>query len=283
MTGPTQPYRWKTRWPWSPRGGRRTTQLSASRAQLAAKNWRLILPDGKSTIRETPNVLVYGNVSAELLTEVAQVADEQTAKLAKFFKQPADAPLVKGRLTLYVFDKRYDYGEVGTMLEHREIPSAWQGHWRSTGVDAYGCLLITGDRVPAGLVAQQIAGAYIAGLGTIPRWFAEGTARAVAAKADAKDPRIKLWDDQVSRIVQAADKPEAFLSGDLPSEACDILSYSFARLLMNSAHALCGAHCRVAARPGFRRGLCQELWRQSDANGRRLEDASREARAVGSR
>ena len=61
---------------------------------------------------------------------------------------PADRSLVKGRLTLYVFDKRYDYGEVGTMLERREIPASWRGHWRYTGVDAYGCVLLTGTKRP---------------------------------------------------------------------------------------------------------------------------------------
>ncbi len=207
-------------------------QLTRTRTELAAKNWRLIVPDAKPRSEETPNVLVYGSVGPEILAEVARTADEQVVKLRKLFKVPADQPLIKGRLTLYVFDKRYDYGEVGTMLEHREIPSSWRGHWRYTVVDAYGCVLLSSDGNAApGLIAQQIAGAYVAGLGAAPRWFAEGTARVVAAKFDSKDPRVKLWDDQVGRILTASDKPEAFLNGGLSPEDNDILSYSFVKYL----------------------------------------------------
>jgi mono/diheme cytochrome c family protein len=208
-------------------------QLRDSRAQLAAKNWRLILPDATGRNEATPQVLVYGAVGQELLADVARVADQQAAKIAALLKLPTDRPLVKGRLTLYVFDKRYDYGEVGTMLEHREIPAEWRGHWRYTGVDAYGCLLVEGDEIPPGLVAQQIAGAYVASLGKIPRWFAEGTARALAARLDPKDPRAKQWDDQAARLVKSADKPEAFLEGELPLEDADVLAYSFVKSLMS--------------------------------------------------
>lgn len=208
--------------------------LTKSRAELAAKNWRLILPDAPANSKDTANVLIYSNVSPEVLAEVASVADEQVAKLRKLFKVPAEQPMIKGRLTLFVFDKRYDYGEVGTMLEHREIPSAWRGHWRHTIVDAYGCVLLSNDQVSPGLVAQQIAGAYVASMGKIPRWFSEGTARAVAARIEPKDPRVKLWDDQVGRIAFAQAKPDAFLSGELPPEDSDVLSYSFVKYLMST-------------------------------------------------
>jgi mono/diheme cytochrome c family protein len=210
-------------------------ELSQSRAALAAKNWRLILPDAITNHEETANVLIYSTVGSEVLADVAHVADEQVAKLRKLFKVPDDQPFIKGRLTLFVFDKRYDYGEVGTMLEHREIPSVWRGHWRYTIVDAYGCLLLSDDRVSPGLVAQQIAGTYVASLGKIPHWFSEGTARAVAARFEPKDPRVKLWDDQVARIAYAQAKPDTFLTGDLAPEESDILGYSYVKFLMTSA------------------------------------------------
>ncbi len=216
---------------------RRSThdELTKTRAQLAAKNWRLILPDAPANHEETANVLVYGGVSPEVLADVGRVADQEAGRLRKFFKLPSDEPLIKGRLTLFVFDKRYDYGEVGTMLEDREIPSTWRGHWRYTGVDAYGCLLLSGDHVSPGVVAQVMAGAYVASLGKIPRWFSEGTARALAARVDAKDPRVKLWDEQVPRIAGASEKPDGFLTSALPPEDNDILSYSFAKYLMTTS------------------------------------------------
>ncbi|MEX2112855.1 MAG: c-type cytochrome domain-containing protein [Pirellulales bacterium] len=214
-------------------------ELTKSRAALAERNWRLILPDSQPEHMETAQVLVYGSVDRQLLDKVASVADEQAAAIAKLFKLPA-GPLVKGRLTLYVFDKRYDYGEVGTMLERREIPAAWRGHWRYSGVDAYGCLLLESDDVPPGLVAQQIAGAYVASLGKVPPWFSEGTARAVAAKLDPRDGRVKTWDAAVARLLQTVDKPDAFLAGQLPPEEGDTLSYGFVKYLMTSADRFAG-------------------------------------------
>ncbi len=209
-------------------------ELTESRAALAERNWRLILPDSPPEHVETAQVLVYGSVGRELLESVARVADEQVAAMARLLKLPAE-PLVKGRVTLYVFDKRYDYGEVGTMLERRVIPAAWRGHWRYTGVDAYGCLLLDSDDVPPGLVAQQIAGAYVASLGKVPHWFSEGTARALAATLDPRDGRVKAWDAATAKLLQTVDKPDAFLAGQLPPEEGDVLSYGFARHLMASA------------------------------------------------
>ena len=207
-------------------------ELRASRADLAARNWRLVLPDARNDHEETEHVLVYGTVARVVLAEVAKVADEQTARLARLFKTPKGQPFVKGGVTLYVFDKHYDYGEIGTMLEKRQIPEEWRGHWQYNGVDAYGCVLLEGDQVPASLVAQQLAGAYVASLGKVPRWFAEGSARAAAATIDRQDPRVKSWDDQVGEILKSTDKPAAFLTGELSPESSDVLSYSFVKYLL---------------------------------------------------
>jgi hypothetical protein len=210
-------------------------ELAKSRAELAARNWQLVLPDTKAVVVESPQVLVCGSVDRQQLEQVARVADEQAAAIAKLFKLSQGGPLIKGRLTLYVFDKRYDYGELGTMLERRELPTDWRGHWRNTGVDAYGALLLTSDEVPAGLVAQQLTGAYVAGLGKVPRWFSEGTARAVAARSDPRDERVKQWDTMVTRLLQTLEKPEVFLEGKLPPEEADVLSYGFVKSLLASA------------------------------------------------
>ena len=207
-------------------------ELSKQRVELAARHWRLIQPDGKANHEDTANLLVYGTVGATTLADVARGGEDQVAKLRKLFKVPPDQPFIKGRLTLYVFEKRYEYGEVGTMLEHREIPAAWRGHWHFDPLDAYACVLLSsGGEVSPGLLAQQLAGAYVASLGKIPHWFAEGTARTVAARLEPKDSRIKACDEQVGRILVATDKPEGFLTGALQAEENDLLSYSFVKYL----------------------------------------------------
>jgi hypothetical protein len=140
-------------------------------------------------------------------------------------------------MTLFVFAKRYDYGEVGTMLDRRELPIEWKGHWRYNVVDAQGFILLPAKdeySVPS-VVAQQIAGVYVASQGSVPRWFAEGSARAMAAKVDGKDPRVRAWDGKIVEALSLGGKPDAFLSAGLPPEDTDILSYSFAKFLMSKA------------------------------------------------
>ncbi len=203
-------------------------ELAQRRIERAEMIWRLILPDVAPSRKESKNVLVMGGVGGEILSQVAHTAEQQVESLQRLLKLPDNQALIKGRLMLFVFDKRYDYGEVGTMLEHRELPSQWRGHWSYNPLDAYGCLLLseTGN-ASAGLVAQQLAGAYVASLGDVPRWFAEGSARAIAARVDGRDPRVRQWDERAEELLNSTAKPEGFLTAALPAEDSDVLSYSF--------------------------------------------------------
>jgi hypothetical protein len=145
-------------------------------------------------------------------------------------------------MTLFVFERRYDYGEVGTMLEGRELPATWHGHWMYNPLDPYGCVLLeNGGTAAPGVVAQQIAGVYVASLGEVPRWFAEGSARAVAARIDPRDNRIHGWDQKVAEVLENTTQPESFLAGTLAPEEGDVLSYSFvSKLLMAPASRYVG-------------------------------------------
>ncbi len=215
-------------------GGLSHEELAKQRLARAEKTWRLILPDTPANHVASNEVLVVGGVPPEVLSSIKATADEQVQKLRKLFKTPENEPLIKGRMTLFVFDKRYDYGEVGTMLEGRELPATWRGHWMYNPLDPYGCVVLEPNgAAPPGLVAQQIAGVYVASLGSVPRWFAEGSARAVAARIDPRDSRIALWDSQVAEVLEGLERPEVFLAGSLAPEEGDVLSYSFvSKLLM---------------------------------------------------
>ncbi len=223
-------------------GGLTHEELAKQRLERAEKTWRLILPDTPANHVASDEVLVVGGASPEILSAVKTMADEQIVKLRKMFKTPAAQPLIKGRMTLFVFDKRYDYGEIGTMLEGRELPATWRGHWMYNPLDPYGCVLLEKDGTAApGVVAQQIAGVYVASLGKVPRWFAEGSARAVAARIDPRDSRVQGWDRQVAEVLDSLERPEGFLAGALAPEEGDVLSYSFvSKLLMAPASRYVG-------------------------------------------
>ena len=208
-------------------------ELSKSRAALAEVNWRLAAPgeENKPTIVSTDNFLVYGKTTEAVLKDVADRAQTQLDRVAKAVKAPADKRLIKGRTTLYVFQQRYDYGEFGQMVEKRQVPGVWQGHWGYNVKDAYACVLLPSgedEKTLDLLLAQQLASIYVASQAAgVPRWFAEGSGRAIAASLDSRDKRVKAWDDAVRTVMAGAPKADAFMTGGLPPEESDIAAYGF--------------------------------------------------------
>jgi len=212
-------------------------QLSADRIIQAEENWRLGMPGAAWQKKESTNFLVVGKVGESVLAEVSDKAETLAKKVGDILKAPDDQPLVKGRMTLFVFADRYDYTEFGKMVEKRDLPPVWRGHYRYNIVDSYGAVLMprANDYSLDVLVAQQIGAMYVAAQGRgVPHWFAEGCGRAIAARlAPASDQRIARWDDELSGVLGTLAKPDDFLSGQLPPEEADVCSFSFAKFLMS--------------------------------------------------
>lgn len=210
-------------------------QLTADRAQLAEENWRLAMASVEFTKAETANFLVLGNVGENTLADIGQQAESLAPKIAEMFKAPPDQPLIKGKMTLFVFKERYDYGEFGMMVEKRQLPQAWRGHFRYNIIDAYGAVVPprAGDYSLEGLIGQQLAANYVASKGkNVPTWFAEGTGRVIASRLVPNDTRVVKWDDELLNILGTMRKPDDFLTGQLAAEDSDIASYSFLKFLM---------------------------------------------------
>ena len=213
-------------------------ELSAERLRLAEQNWRLVMPNVAPIKVETDNFLIIGDVGEETLKTLGKKIEEVQPRIATILNIPTGQPMVKGRMSVFIFNQRYDYGEFGQMVEKRSLPQEWRGHWRFTTIDAYGALLPPkGDEYSfEALAAQQIAGTYLASLGKgCPRWFAEGSARVVASRIAPKDPRVVAWDNELSGALGSMTKADDFLTGKLSPEEADVVSYSFVRFLMKSA------------------------------------------------
>jgi len=211
-------------------------ELSAERERMAADNWKLALPGIDSQTVSSENFLLVGNVDEHTLKELGKTAEDIAPQVAKIVGAPADQPLVKGRVTLFVFPQRYDYSEFGQMVEKRKLPRQWQGHWNYDGIDAYGALVPsrTDKYSPEALIAQQLAGVYVAARGA-PRWFAEGAARVVAARIAKDDARVQAWDDGLSAALAKMRAADDFLTGKLAEEEAMLASYSFVKFLMKDA------------------------------------------------
>lgn len=212
-------------------------ELSKMREEQAAGHWRLGMPGIKSNIASTTNFYVLGNVGEKTLADIGKQAEEQSPKVAKLFGAPEDKPLIKGKMTLFVFDKRYDYSEFGKMVEKRDLPTSWYGHWKFDVVSAYGTVVPPKSNQFSlnTLIAQQLASAYVSSAGEVPPWFAEGAGRVAAARLDAKDPRVVAWDNDLGAAISSMQAPDDFMTaGKMGSEDAQVAAYSFVKYLMST-------------------------------------------------
>jgi hypothetical protein len=214
-------------------------ELAQERVAMADRNWRLTSPGVAPDRVETERHLLLGSVGEDRLQEMARLIDQMEGKVATVFKVPRNEPLIKGRLTWFVFKRRFEYSEFGLMAENRrEIPRDTRGHWRYNVVDAYACLLPPESNEEAsleGLIAEQLAGAFTDSyaLGKLPGWLTQGVAWVVVSRVEGKDPRVAAWNQAIVPALQAMSAPDDFLAGKLLPEQTAVLNYSFAKFLMS--------------------------------------------------
>ena len=219
-------------------------ELSVMRTGLAEKNWRLAIPEKTADKLEGETFVLVSDLTPARMSELAETAKAEQLKVAKLLQAPDDEPFMKGRLTVFAFGKHFDYTEFGTMVEKRELPTDWRGHWRYNIVDAYACVVApSGDNVSSAVwLAEGFAGAYIESQGKMPRWFAEGAARVIAGRAEPKAPTVKQWEEGMRTAIAHGRGPDDFLkAGDIVTGDGALLSYGFMKAVMGKMakfHAL---------------------------------------------
>ena len=209
-------------------------ELSQTRIKLATKNWKLGMSDIEAGSAETDNFFVLGNFGEATVAELAKQAEAVAPKVAEMFGAPSDKPLFKGRMSLFLFRQRYDYSEFGKMVERRDLPRSWRGHWRFNVVDAYGAMIPprADEYSLEPLVTEFVASAYIKNLGDVPSWFADGAGRVAASRVASDDSRVMQWQEQLPEVLSTMQKSDDFVTGKLPPDATAIASYSFVKYLM---------------------------------------------------
>ncbi len=80
-------------------------------------------PDDKPTTRETKDLVIVSNLPEGQFNEVATVAQQQAEAVGRQFHTPAGQPLVKGRVTVFVFPTHYFLSEFGRMVQKRQVPA----------------------------------------------------------------------------------------------------------------------------------------------------------------
>ena len=217
-------------------------ELSRQRSVLAAKNWKLAIPDDAARTTTTDNFLVIGNVSQQRLEALAAEAEKLVGPIRTALSLPADKPLVHGRLTIYAMAHRYDYTEFALMVERRSrLPRGQRGHWQYTVVDAYAPIIVPAEsKDPASadtlapLLTEQIAAATIATRWQVPAWLATGLGRAIAASGAPKDAPPTDYDERLKSLLENKPTADDWLTGKLPPDDADLLGYGLARYLLTT-------------------------------------------------
>lgn len=212
-------------------------ELSADRAKLAEATWARGMPNVKHDTAETANFYAKGTIGENTLKDLLDRAEQHIPKIAEMLGAPTDKPLVKGRFSVFAVNVRYDLEELGKVILNVDSPPRKvTGLWRYSGVDAAGVVLVPkseGDYAADIVIAEQTTSAYLSGTGKmVPRWFAEGVGRAVAANLAPKDPRVAEWDAAIPQMHRSLAAPDGFMSSKFDPEAGGIAAYSYCGYLM---------------------------------------------------
>ena len=224
---PTQPIRIISQLAWASQAT--SEQLSEKRANLADRNFRLSNPSGAIDEYVTDHFRVIGSSSSDTLQLVGRFA-EQSVKSAKSIARaksgssPED--YFRGRATIFVLPKRYDYSEFAKMVESRSVPASWSSHWQHDGIDAYAVTVATESEEDEAIETRLLAPIVSLAVATrgvdVPRWFSEGLGSAQAIKQNAKArgeaDQMRTLATQAASSVKDA---KAFLGNKLTPEQSD--------------------------------------------------------------
>ena len=209
--------------------------LAKERLTLAQDNWRLVKPTEQPKQLATTDLRLIGNIDVQRMQPLGQLAQQQLNAIAKLMELPSGQPLIKGGATLYLFRRRYDYSELGRMVEKREISPDWTGHWVYDVIDAYVCLLVPRDEeAPLDVqLTELFAGLYVDSRGIVPTWFSEGSSRAIAARIVGRSEQVIEWIQDLKSLQATLEDPDDLLNSSLPDVESKTLRFGFVRFLMS--------------------------------------------------
>jgi len=210
-------------------------ELNERRVKQAAVNLKLVAngqpaSDGITT----EHFYVLGGAGDGTLKLVSELAEKAWKEVSPFVVQEG----VRGRVTIFVSSRRYDYSEFAKMVEQRSLPTDWQSHWRYDGIDAYIAMVATSEDKDAALKAKLISP--LASLAVVmrnsdtPRWFAEGVGRVAASKLVPRDlPQVESWNRDLPSAFATMKDGAQFIKTDLPPEQSDLVAYGVVSVMIS--------------------------------------------------
>ncbi|HMP80302.1 MAG TPA: hypothetical protein PKD54_12685, partial [Pirellulaceae bacterium] len=183
-------------------------------------------------------VFVLGSPDAQRLESLADLAEAVIQNVKGQFKLSQTEPLIKGKITLLVFEQRYDFNEYGVMLLGHPLPRDVKVVWRYDQVDARIAICLTPDFAGEALqveLARQVAAMYAATLaGDLPRWLADGIGYDTASRLYPRNEQVKTWSATAQQNVQGANFGE-LLRGQLAESRAAWIGYAVVTRLRSDA------------------------------------------------
>lgn len=201
-------------------------ELSQQRLQQAWERFAQAFPNETPESLECDDLILIGNVPVDRLQQWQKRFQQAVSASKKFCGVPNNEPLVRGRLSVFVLSGRYDYSEFGRMVERRELPRQWNGHWTADSLlPTIAVFDETASDTPMESLALQLTlGASLGSRPGMQYWFAEGVARnQVAQKHRRTDPRIRSWQQALPEAMQRATDAEAIVEGKLDEESLGLI------------------------------------------------------------
>ncbi|TWT70416.1 Planctomycete cytochrome C [Crateriforma conspicua] len=217
-----------------------TDQRNERRRQHAQESIRMVAPDGVAMV-ESDYFLVIGPMTERRLREIGKLADGQMKVVRSVIPAVSGADkgeYFRGRATLFVFPRPYEYAEFSKMVEQRSIPAQWVSHFRSDAILAYASLVVTPDLDDEGLRSRLAGPLFSMAMATraadVPEWLAGGVGESIAndrvRKLD-RDSRSRLLAAQRDAAIAAKNAGD-LLQQRLPAQQVDALSIAVAGAMM---------------------------------------------------
>ncbi|MCR9292622.1 MAG: hypothetical protein NXI32_07880 [bacterium] len=216
--------------------------LFQERKSRSLADWQRVLPDSQPASAGGNELFILGNVSEQSLNGLLTYAEAALGQAKKLLGAPQRAPLIKGGISIFVLQTKYDYGEFGRMVENRDLPSDWTGHWYAGPLDVYAALPLDAElseKQGEAIMLQVLVGAYLGSFRDVPYWFSEGVARnAVLSTYRRADPRVKTWQASLAAAFQKVDSPKTLLEDRLDEESAGLVGMALTGIMTNSTNRM---------------------------------------------
>ena len=205
------------------------------RSNQTEKTWKLAMGDLESNTVVSDNFFVAGDADEAKLKLISEAAENIAKRILKESETDAERPFVRGNATIYVFKKRYDFGEFGRMVEKRDYPKSASSSWRRSPEDAYLSLLMTRNKEVADVeiaLGRQLAALHVASQAPdVPRWFADGYGWVVAKRDYPKNESVKTLETRATEAAGQMQRLDDFATNRIDSDQAALVGYLFVKQL----------------------------------------------------